>query len=69
MRRPPVEFPEFSWNSITIKDELRGGTFGSVYFDFKVADKQLSVVVKKVKDESAESKRCIQKEAGILNSV
>ena len=36
--------------------------------DFNVADKQLSVV-KKLKGESAESKRYIQKEAGILNSV
>ena len=68
-RRPPLEFPEFSWNSVTIKEELGSGTFESVYLvDFNVADKQLSVV-KKLKGESAESKRYIQKEAGILNSV
>ena len=53
-RRSPLVFPEFSWNSITIKEELGSGTFGSVYlFDFNVADKQRSVV-KKLKDESAE---------------
>ena len=47
-RRLPLEFPEFSWNSINIKEELGSGTFGSVYMvDFKVADEQRSVVVKK----------------------
>ena len=59
-----------SWNSINIKEELGSGMFGSVYLvDFNVADKQCSVVVKKLKGESAESKCRFQKEAGVLSSV
>ena len=61
---------QFSWNSIMIKEELGSGTFGSIYLaDFNVCGEQCSVVIKKLKGESAESKRCFQKEAGILNSV
>jgi len=66
-----LEFPEFLCNLIKIKEELESGTFGSVYLaKFNVADEKcVSVVVKKLKGESAESKRHFQKEAGILNSV
>ena len=40
-RRRPLEFPEFSWNSMKIKEELGSGTFGSLVYlvDFNVADK------------------------------
>ena len=56
-QRRHLEFPEFSWNSIN-KEELGSGTFGSLYLvDFNVAYKQHSVVVKKLKGESTESKR------------
>ena len=59
-RKRPLEFPEFLWNSMKIKEELGSGMFGSVYLvDFNVSDKQRS-------GESAESKRRFQKEAGIL---
>ena len=53
-----------------IKDELGRSTFGSIYLaNFNVSGEQRSVVIKKLKRESPESKRCFQKEAGILNSV
>ena len=53
-----------------IKEELGNGTFGSVYLaDFNVPVEQRSIVIKKFKGESTESKRRFQKEAGILNSV
>ena len=69
-QRRPLELPEFSWNSIMIKEELGSGRFGSVYLaDFKVSGEQRSVVIKTLKGECAESKRHFQKEAGILNSV
>ena len=49
-RRRPLQFPKFLWDSINIKKALGIGTFGSVYLvDFTVADKQCSVVVKKLK--------------------
>ena len=68
--RRPLELPEFSWNSIMIKEELGSGTFGSVNLaDFNVSGEQSSVVIKKFNGESAESKRRFQKEDGILNSV
>ena len=31
-RRRTFEFPELSWSSVKIKEELKSGTFGSVYF-------------------------------------
>ena len=49
-RRRPLELPEFSWNSIMIKEELGSGTFGSVYLaDFNVSGEQRSVVIKRLK--------------------
>ena len=40
-RRREVDFPEFSWNSVKIKEELGSGTFGSVYLaDFKFGEVQ-----------------------------
>ena len=35
-KRRAFEFPELSWSSVKIKEELKRGTFGSVYLvDFK----------------------------------
>ena len=64
-RRCTLELAEFSWNSIlVIKEELGSGTFGSVYLtNFN------SVVVKKSKGESMETKQRFEKEAGIMDSV
>ena len=55
-RRRTLEFAEFSWNSIVIKEELGSGTFGSVYLaKFNIAGEPRCVVVKKSKGESAET--------------
>jgi len=52
-----LEFPEFSWNSLKIKEELGSRTFGSVYLaEFNVVDDHCDSVVKKFKGKSAESK-------------
>ena len=62
-RRRTLELAEFSWNSnIVIKEELGSGTFGDVYLaNFNIAGEPRCVVV--------ETKRCFEKEAGILDSV
>ena len=60
--------PEFTWNSISIKEEIGSGTFGTVYLaDCK--DEAGCVVIKKHKGEAAESKRRFKKKADILYSV
>lgn len=70
-RRHPLESAEFPWNQSTIiKKEVGSGTFGSVYFaEFNNAKEQRSIVIKKLKGESAESRRHSKKEASILKSV
>ena len=69
-RQRGIDFPEFSWSSVKIKEELGSGTFGTVYLaDFTLGEMQRHVCVKKLKGESADSKRRFEKEAGILHSV
>ena len=69
-----MNFPTFTWGSIEVQEELESGTFGSVYLtNFTCTDveqqRSASVVIKKLKGESAESKRRFEKEAGILHSL
>ena len=68
-RRRGFEFPEFSWSSVKIREELGSGTFGTVYLADCTGEMQRHVCVKKLKGESADSKRRFEKEAGILHSV
>ena len=69
-RRRGFEFPEFSWSSVKIREELGSGTFGTVYLaDCTLGEMQRHVCVKKLKGESSDSKRRFEKEAGILHSV
>ena len=57
-RRRAFEFPGLSWSSVKIKEELKSGTFGSVYLvDFKFGEVQRQVCIKKLKGESAASKQ------------
>ena len=57
-RRRAFEFPELSWSSVKIKEELKSRTFGSVYLvDFKFREVQRHVCIKKLKGESAASKQ------------
>ena len=38
--------PEFSWSSVKMKEELKSGTFGSVYLaDFKFGEVQSHVCI------------------------
>ena len=67
-RKPPLQFPEFEWRDVRIKEELGSGTFGCVYL-VKYGKEDQNVIVKKMKGESTETKQHFQKEAGILNSV
>ena len=56
-RRCAFEFPELSWSSVKIKEELKSG-YGSVYLvDFKFGEVQRHVCIKKLKGESAASKQ------------
>ena len=57
-RRRAFELPELSWSSVKIKEELKSGTFGSVYLAyFKIGKVQRHVCIKKLKGESAASKQ------------
>ena len=67
-RRRGFEFPEFAWRYVKISEELGSGTFGTVYLA-DLGEMQRHVCVKKLKGESADSKRRFEKEVGILHSV
>ena len=57
-RQRAFELPELTWSSVKIKEELKSGTFGSVYLaDFKFGEVQRHVCIKKLKGESAASKQ------------
>ena len=60
--------PEFRWNSISLKEELGRGTFGTVYLD-KCTGEEQCVVIKKLKGEAADAKGRFEKEAAILYAV
>ena len=55
-RKPRLQFPEFEWADVSIKEEVGNGTFGSVYI-VKYKKEDRNVVVKKMKGESMETKR------------
>ena len=67
-RRRQLSLPEFRWNSITLKEELGRGTFGTVYLATCTGEEQC-VVIKKLKGEAAVAKRRFEKEAAILYVV
>ena len=49
-RKRAFEFPELSWSSVKIKEELKSGKFGSVYLvDFTFGEVQRHVCIKKLK--------------------
>ena len=45
-RKPRLQFPEFEWADVSIKEEVGNGTFGSVYI-VKYKKEDRNVVVKK----------------------
>lgn len=47
-RRRQLSLPEFRWNSISLKEELGRGTFGTVYLA-KCTGEEQCVVIKKLK--------------------
>ena len=47
-RRRQLSLPEFRWNSISLKEELGRGTFGTVYL-VKCTGEEQCVVIKKLK--------------------
>ena len=68
-RRRQLSLPEFRWNSISLKEELGRGTFGTVYLA-KCTGEEQCVVIKKLKGEAADAKRRFEiKEAAILYAV
>ena len=67
-RRRQLSLPEFGWNSISLKEEIGSGTFGTVYLA-KCTDEEQGVVIKKLKWEAADAKRRFEKKAAILYSV
>ena len=64
-RRRQLSLPEFRWNSISLKEELGRGIFGTVYLA-KCTGEEQCVVIKKLKGEAADAKRRFEKEAAIL---
>ena len=55
-QKPRLQFPEFEWADVSIKEEVGNGMFGSVYI-VKYKKEDRNVVVKKMKGESMETKR------------
>ena len=59
-RRRQLSLSEFRWNSISLKEELGRGTFGTVYLVKCTGGEQY-------KGEAADAKRRFEKEAAILS--
>lgn len=64
---PLNDFPQFSWNELTNKEEIGRGSFGCV-FTAKTSDGE-SVVVKKLLQQQERERRLFLKEARILKSL
>ena len=67
-RRRQLSLPKFRWNSLSLKEELGRGTFGTVYLA-KCTGEEQCVVIKKLKGEASDAKRRFEKEAAILYAV
>ena len=68
-RRRQLSLPEFRWKSISLKEELGRGTFGTVYLAKCTGEEQCVVIYKKLKGEAADAKRRFGKEAAKLYAV
>ena len=64
-RRRHLSLPKFRWNSISLKEELGRGTFGTVYLA-KCTGEEQCVVIKKLKGEASEARQRFEKEVAIL---
>ena len=67
-RRRQLSLPKFRWNSISLKEELGRGTFGTVYLA-KCTGEEQCVVSKELQGEASDAKRRFEKEAAILYAV
>ena len=59
-RKRQLSLPEFTWNSISLEEELGSGTFGTVYLA-KCPDEEQFVVIKKLKGEAADTRLRFEK--------
>ena len=67
-RRRQLSLPKLRWNSISLKEELGRGTFGTVCLAKCTCEEQC-VVIKKLKGEASDAKQRFEKEAAILYAV
>ena len=67
--KPPSQFLEFIWSEVKIEAGLGCGTLDLFTLQKNDREDLGNVIAKKVKGESAEAKRQLEKEAVILNTV